>query len=108
MFCGCFDTILHKILFGIPKLFLNITFDRKRYTNLRRRAGVERRIKITAYIAVVIVAIVVLIVVGAILAVFFHVNPDFFHEMMKVNFDGSDQSQNEIQDNLPSEPVEIR
>jgi len=81
---------------------------RKRYTNLRRSAGVERRIKITAYISVVIVAIVVLIVVGAILAVFFHVNPDFLHEMMKVNFDDSEQTQKELEDNLPSAPVEIR
>ena len=68
----------------------------------------ERRIKITAYISVVIVAIVVLIVVGAILAVFFHVNPDFLHEMMKVNFDDSEQTQKEQQDNHPSTPVEIR
>ena len=80
---------------------------RKRYTNLRRRAGVERRIKITAYISVVIVAVVVLIVVGAILAVFFHVNPDFFHEMMKVDFDNSDQAQNDVQNNIPREPIEI-
>ena len=68
----------------------------------------ERRIKITAYISVVIVAIVVLIVVGAILAVFFHVNPDFLHEMMKVNFDDSELTQKELEDNLPSTPVGIR
>ena len=68
----------------------------------------ERRIKITAYISVFIVAIVVLIVVGAILAVFFQVNPDFLHEMMKVKFDGSEQTQKGLQDNLPSTPFEIR
>ena len=68
----------------------------------------ERRIKITAYISVVIVAIVVLIVVGAILAVFFHVNPDFFHDMMKVKLDNSDQTHRGVEDSVPSQPVEIR
>ena len=95
--------ILQHLLF-----LINYFFCRKRYTALRRRAGVERRIKITAYISVVIVAIVVLIVVGAILAVFFHVNPEFLHDMMKIDFDNIDQKQNEIEDILPSEPVEIR
>ena len=75
---------------------------------MRRKAGVERRIKITAYIAVVVVAIVILIVVGAVLAVFFHVNPDFLHEMMKMDFSSLRQNQDEIRTDVASDPVDIR
>ena len=64
----------------------------------------ERRIKITAYISVVVIAIVVLMVVGAVLAVFFHANPDFLHDMMRMDFD---DSQNEVNDVLPSQPIDI-
>ena len=60
---------------------------RKTYTTLHRRDSTERRIKITAYIAVVVVAIVVLIVVGAAMAIFFHVNSNFLHNMMTIDFD---------------------
>ena len=78
---------------------------RKTYTTLHRRDSTERRIKITAYIAVVVVAIVVLIVVGAVMAIFFHVNPNFLHNMMTIDFDsllqGQDETDNEI-------PLEIR
>ena len=78
---------------------------RKRYTTQHRRDSTERRIKITAYIAVVVVAIVVLIVVGAVMAIFFHVNPNFLHNMMTIDFDsllqGQDETDNEI-------PLEIR
>jgi hypothetical protein len=79
-------------------------FFRKRYTSVRRRTSVERRIKITAYISVVVIAIVILIVVGGVLAVFFHANPDFLHDMMNLDFDNS---QNEVKDILPSQPVDI-
>lgn len=81
---------------------------RKRYTALRRRAGVERRIKITAYISVVILAIVILIVVGAVLAVFFHVNPGFLQDMMRINLDSTNQGQDEVADDFASHFVEIR
>ena len=66
----------------------------------------ERRIKITAYISVVIIAIVVLMVVGAVLAVFFHANPDFLHDMMMMS--GHDGSHDEVRDNLSGQPVEIK
>ena len=64
----------------------------------------ERRIKITAYISVVVIAIVVLMVVGAVLAVFFHANPDFLHDMMMM----SHGSHDEVRDNLSGQPVEIK
>ena len=49
---------------------------------MRKRAGMERRIKITAYISIVIVAMVILIIVGVVLAVFLNLNPDFLSDMM--------------------------
>ena len=64
----------------------------------------ERRIKITAYISVVVIAIVVLMVVGSVLAVFFHANPDFLHDMMRMDFD---DSQNEANDVVSSQPIDI-
>ena len=64
----------------------------------------ERRIKITAYISVVVIAIVVLMVVGAVLAVFFHANPDLLHDMMRMDFD---DSQNEVNDVVSSQPIDI-
>ena len=74
---------------------------------MRRRAGVERRIKITAYISVVIVAIVVLIVVGAALAVIFHVNPDFIQDMMRIGADHSDEKQNDGSNNFTNNTPSI-
>ena len=65
----------------------------------------ERRIKITAYISVVVIAIVVLMVVGAVLAVFFHANPDFLHDMMMMSSGGS---HDEIKDDFSGQPVEIK
>ena len=81
---------------------------RKRYTALRKRANVERRIKVTAYIFVVILAIVILIIAGGILAVFFHVNPNFLHEMMKINLDGTNEDGDVAGDDSASHLAEIR
>ena len=89
-------------------MLFNLLVNRKRYTAMRRKASVERRIKITAYISVVIIAIVILIVVGAVLAVFFHINPDFLQEMMRIKLGNTNEHQEEVADDFDSHFAEIR